>query len=497
MAVKTINTELLQKMFLAGAANLEAKKEFINELNVFPVPDGDTGTNMTLTILSAAKEVKALENPDMVAIAKAISSGSLRGARGNSGVILSQLLRGFTKEIREHKEIDTITLAKACERATATAYKAVMKPKEGTILTVAKGASQKAAELAETTEDLDTFISEVINYAQEVLEKTPEMLPVLKEAGVVDSGGQGLLEVMRGAYDAFQGKEIDYSAIEASAGTKMVKPSEQAETEIKFGYCTEFIIMLEKEFTAKDETEFKAYLESIGDSIVCVADDDIVKIHVHTNDPGLAIQRALTYGQLSRMKIDNMREEHQERLIKDAEKLAAQQAEAKKAEPRKEVGFIAVSIGEGMNEIFRELGADYIIEGGQTMNPSTEDMLNAIDQVNAEHIFILPNNKNIILAANQAQTLTEDKDIIVVPSKTVPQGITAIINYMPDADAQTNLEAMIEGIGNVKTGQVTYAVRDTHIDDKEIHEGDIMGIGDSGILAVGQSVEETTKDYTL
>ena len=494
MAVKTINTELLQKMFLAGAANLEAKKEFINELNVFPVPDGDTGTNMTLTILSAAKEVKALENPDMVAIAKAISSGSLRGARGNSGVILSQLLRGFTKEIREHKEIDTITLAKACERATATAYKAVMKPKEGTILTVAKGASQKAAELAETTEDLDTFISEVINYAQEVLEKTPEMLPVLKEAGVVDSGGQGLLEVMRGAYDAFQGKEIDYSAIEASAGTKMVKPSEQAETEIKFGYCTEFIIMLEKEFTAKDETEFKAYLESIGDSIVCVADDDIVKIHVHTNDPGLAIQRALTYGQLSRMKIDNMREEHQERLIKDAEKLAAQQAEAKKAEPRKEVGFIAVSIGEGMNEIFRELGADYIIEGGQTMNPSTEDMLNAIDQLNAEHIFILPNNKNIILAANQAQTLTEDKDIIVVPSKTVPQGITAIINYMPDADAQTNLEAMIEGIGNVKTGQVTYAVRDTHIDDKEIHEGDIMGIGDSGILAVGQSVEETTKE---
>lgn len=494
MAVKTINTELLQKMFLAGAANLEAKKEFINELNVFPVPDGDTGTNMTLTILSAAKEVKALENPDMVAIAKAISSGSLRGARGNSGVILSQLLRGFTKEIREHKEIDTITLAKACERATATAYKAVMKPKEGTILTVAKGASQKAAELAETTEDLDTFISEVINCAQEVLEKTPEMLPVLKEAGVVDSGGQGLLEVMRGAYDAFQGKEIDYSAIEASAGTKMVKPSEQAETEIKFGYCTEFIIMLEKEFTAKDETEFKAYLESIGDSIVCVADDDIVKIHVHTNDPGLAIQRALTYGQLSRMKIDNMREEHQERLIKDAEKLAAQQAEAKKAEPRKEVGFIAVSIGEGMNEIFRELGADYIIEGGQTMNPSTEDMLNAIDQVNAEHIFILPNNKNIILAANQAQTLTEDKDIIVVPSKTVPQGITAIINYMPDADAQTNLEAMIEGIGNVKTGQVTYAVRDTHIDDKEIHEGDIMGIGDSGILAVGQSVEETTKE---
>ena len=497
MAVNTIDAKMLAKMFLAGAKNLESKKEWINELNVFPVPDGDTGTNMTLTIMSAAKDVAAMNannDLDMKSLAKAISSGSLRGARGNSGVILSQLFRGFTKAIRDYDTIDIPLLAEACEKAVETAYKAVMKPKEGTILTVAKGASQKAAELAETTEDLDTFISEVINYAQEVLEKTPEMLPVLKEAGVVDSGGQGLLEVMRGAYDAFQGKEIDYSAIEASAGTKMVKPSEQAETEIKFGYCTEFIIMLEKEFTAKDETEFKAYLESIGDSIVCVADDDIVKIHVHTNDPGLAIQKALTYGQLSRMKIDNMREEHQERLIKDAEKLAAQQAEAKKAEPRKEVGFIAVSIGEGMNEIFRELGADYIIEGGQTMNPSTEDMLNAIDQVNAEHIFILPNNKNIILAANQAQTLTEDKDIIVVPSKTVPQGITAIINYMPDADAQTNLEAMIEGIGNVKTGQVTYAVRDTHIDDKEIHEGDIMGIGDSGILAVGQSVEETTKE---
>lgn len=495
MAVKAINTELFRKMFLAGAANLEAKKEFINELNVFPVPDGDTGTNMTLTIMSAAKEVQSLENADMLTIAKAISSGSLRGARGNSGVILSQLLRGFTKEIREHKEIDAVILAKACERATATAYKAVMKPKEGTILTVAKGISRKAEELAETTEDLEVFIPEVIKYAEEVLAQTPEMLPVLKEAGVVDSGGQGLLEVIHGAYDAFLGKEIDYAAIEASGGTKMVKPSQQAEADIKFGYCTEFIIMTEKEFTDKNEAEFKAYLESIGDSIVCVADDDIVKIHVHTNDPGLAIQKALTYGQLSRMKIDNMREEHQEKLIKDAEKAAAQQAsEKKKKEPRKPVGFIAVSIGEGMNGIFRELGADYIIEGGQTMNPSTDDMLSAIDEVNADHIFILPNNKNIILAANQAQSLTDDKDIIVIPTKTVPQGITAIISYMPEADVDTNIEALEEAIKNVKTGQVTYAVRDTHIDDKEIHEGDIMGIGDRGILAVGQSVEETTKE---
>ncbi len=495
MGIKTIDTSMLQKMFLAGAANLEAKKEFINELNVFPVPDGDTGTNMTLTIMSAAKEVSSLEKADMTSIAKAISSGSLRGARGNSGVILSQLLRGFTKEIRDHKEIDVPLLAKACERATATAYKAVMKPKEGTILTVAKGIAQKAAELAETTDDLEVFLPEVIAHAREVLEKTPEMLPVLKEAGVVDSGGQGLLEVLNGAYDAFQGKEIDYSAIESGSAAKVVKPGAQAEADIKFGYCTEFIIMTEKEFTEKDETEFKAYLESIGDSIVCVADDDIVKIHVHTNDPGLAIQKALTYGQLSRMKIDNMREEHQEKLIRDAEKVAAQQKqEAKKKEPRKPVGFIAVSIGEGMNEIFRELGVDYIIEGGQTMNPSTEDMLNAIDHVNAEHIFILPNNKNIILAANQAQTLTKDKDIIVIPTKTVPQGITAIINYMPEADVDSNIEAMKEGIENVKTGQVTYAVRDTHIDDKEIHEGDIMGIGDAGILAVGQSVEQTAKE---
>lgn len=489
---------MLQKMFLAGAANLEAKKEFINELNVFPVPDGDTGTNMTLTIMAAAKEVQALDRPDMVSVAKAISSGSLRGARGNSGVILSQLLRGFTKEIREYEEIDVTTLAKACDRATATAYKAVMKPKEGTILTVAKGVSQKAAELAETTEDLEVFIPEVIKHAEEVLAQTPEMLPVLKEAGVVDSGGQGLLEVLNGAYDAFLGKEIDYTAIEASSGTKMVKPGQQAETDIKFGYCTEFIIMTEKEFTDKDEMEFKGYLESIGDSIVCVADDDIVKIHVHTNDPGLAIQKALTYGQLSRMKIDNMREEHQEKLIRDAEKVAAQQAaekaQKKKKEPRKPVGFIAVSIGEGMNEIFRELGVDYIIEGGQTMNPSTDDMLTAIDGVNADHVFILPNNKNIILAANQAQSLTKDKDIIVIPTKTVPQGITAVISYMPEADVDANIETMQDAIKNVKTGQVTYAVRDTHIDDKEIHEGDIMGIGDQGILAVGQSVEETTKE---
>ena len=497
MAVKTINTEMLQKMFLAGAANLEAKKEIINELNVFPVPDGDTGTNMTLTIMSAAKEVKALENPNMLAIAKAISSGSLRGARGNSGVILSQLLRGFTKEIREHDEIDTSILARACERATATAYKAVMKPKEGTILTVAKGASQKAAELAETTDDLDTFISEVIAYAQEVLSKTPEMLPVLKEAGVVDSGGQGLLEVLHGAYDAFLGKEIDYSAIEATSGTTMVKPGQQAETDIKFGYCTEFIIMLEKEYNAEIEAKFKEFLTSIGDSLVVVSDDEIVKVHVHTNDPGLAIQKGLSYGSLTSMKIDNMREEHQEKLIKDAEKLAEKQKEEEKVapkadEPRKDMGFISVSIGEGMNEIFRGLGVDYIIEGGQTMNPSTEDMLSAIDHVNADHIFILPNNKNIIMAANQAASLVEDKEIIVLPTKTIPQGIVAMVNYIPDYSAEENKETMLSEIDNVKTGQVTYAVRDTEIDGKVIKQNDFMGIGDKEILSVGTDLKATT-----
>ena len=497
MATKTISVDMLAKMFLAGAQNIEAKKEFINELNVFPVPDGDTGTNMSLTIMSAAKEVTALSKPDMKELAKAISSGSLRGARGNSGVILSQLLRGFTKSIREEKEIDVLGLAAACSRARDTAYKAVMKPKEGTILTVASGIADKAAQMAEETDDLEVFIPAVIEHAEEVLAKTPDMLPVLKEAGVVDSGGQGLLEVIKGAYDAFLGKEIDYSAISPSAGMSVTKINAQDTADIKFGYCTEFIILTEKEFTETDEHEFKAYLSSIGDSIVCVADDDVVKIHVHTNDPGLAIQRALTYGQLSRMKIDNMREEHQEKLIRDAEKLAAEEAEKeaqKKAnEPRKPMGFITVSIGEGLNEIFKELGADYIIEGGQTMNPSTEDILNAIDQVNADTVFILPNNKNIVLAANQAKALVEDKEIIVIPTKTVPQGITAIINFMPDADAKMNEETMLEEIQRVKSGQVTYAVRDTHIDDKEIHEGDIMGIGDKGILAVGKGIEETTK----
>ncbi len=488
MNTNTVDAKMLGRMFLSGAKNLEAKKEWINELNVFPVPDGDTGTNMTLTIMAAASEVSALSDPTMKTLAKAISSGSLRGARGNSGVILSQLLRGFTKSIEQHERVDAMAFARAFEKGVETAYKAVMKPKEGTILTVAKGAAVKALEIAEDSENLEKFFADVIAEAEAVLSRTPEMLPVLKEAGVVDSGGQGLLEVLKGAFDGYLGKEIDMN-FEKPAHAVMSKPVSAEESDIKFGYCTEFIIMLEKEFSEKEEKAFKEYLLSIGDSLVVVADDEIVKVHVHTNAPGDAIQKALTYGQLSNMKIDNMRLEHHERLIKDAEKVAAQQA---KAEPEKEVGFISVSVGEGMGEIFRELGADYLIEGGQTMNPSTEDVLQAISHVNAKNIFIFPNNKNIILAANQARDLTEDKNIIVVPTKTIPQGITALISYVPDKTVEQNTEEMLEAMTHVKTGQVTYAVRDTKIDDKEIRQGDIMGIGDKGILAVGQGIEDIT-----
>ena len=479
---------MLAKMFLAGAKNLESKKEWINELNVFPVPDGDTGTNMCMTIMAAAKEVAALDQPDMATLSKAISSGSLRGARGNSGVILSQLLRGFTKIVAEHKTIDVITLTEALQRAVETAYKAVMKPKEGTILTVARGAANKGLDLVGETEDLDSYIRQVIEEAEEVLAKTPEMLPVLKEAGVVDSGGQGLVEILKGAYDAFLGKEIDYSIQTESTGD-IVKITPQTEADIKFGYCTEFIIVLNHPMSEKQEQDTKDFLESIGDSIVLVADDEITKIHVHTNDPGKAIQKALEFGSLSKIKIDNMREEHQEKLIKDAEKLAAMQ---KEAAPRKEMGFISVSMGKGLNEILTGLGVDYIIEGGQTMNPSTEDMLNAIDKVNADHIFILPNNSNIILAANQAASLTEDKTIHVIPTKTVPQGIVALINFVPERSALENEEAMTEELSSVATGQVTYAVRDTEIDGIKIHENDIMGIGDSHILAAGTDCNQIT-----
>lgn len=504
MEITSINSKLLARMFLAGAKNLDSKKDWINELNVFPVPDGDTGTNMTMTIMSAAKEVSSLTNPTMAELAKAISSGSLRGARGNSGVILSQLFRGFCKVIKEYDEIDVTILCEACQKAVETAYKAVMKPKEGTILTVAKGAAEKALELSDETEDVVKFVEEVIKQAEYVLDQTPEMLPVLKQAGVVDSGGQGLVQVLKGAYDALIGKEIDYTIEGAPTGAAPAKISAETEAEIKFGYCTEFIIVLNAPMSDNEEHAYKAFLESIGDSIVVVADDEIVKTHVHTNDPGLALQKALTFGSLSKIKIDNMREEHQEKLIKDSQKLAAQQKaeeeayEAAQADektnnmPAKEMGFVSVSIGEGMNEVFRGLGVDYLIEGGQTMNPSTEDMLNAIEHVNAKTVFILPNNKNIIMAANQAVDLVEDKQIIVIPTKTIPQGITALVNYIPDHSAEENKEQMMAEIENVKTGQVTYAVRDTEIDGKTIKQNDFMGIGDKSILSVGTDLRATT-----
>jgi uncharacterized protein len=505
VVINNIDANMLRKMFLSGAKSIEAKKEYINELNVFPVPDGDTGTNMTLTIMSAARDVSQMENPTMEGLSKAISSGSLRGARGNSGVILSQLCRGFCKEIKDYQELNTQTLATAASKAVETAYKAVMKPKEGTILTVARGGAEKAAALAAETDDIEYFCSEIIKHMEEVLAHTPDLLPVLKEAGVVDSGGQGLLEIIKGAYDALLGKEIDFDQApgsehgNAASGSETPVNRENIDTaNIKFGYCTEFIIMLEKEYNEKTDLEFKSYLESIGDSLVVVSDDEIVKVHVHTNDPGLAIQKALTFGSLSRMKIDNMREEHHERLIKDAENLAKKQAEEKKVkeqvkeQPAKEVGFISVSIGEGINEIFKGLGVDYIIAGGQTMNPSTEDMLNAIEAVNAKNIFILPNNSNIILAAQQAKELTQDKNIIVIPTKTVPQGITAIINYVHDKTAEENETRMTAEMQKVKSGQVTYAVRDTNLDGKEIKQGNIMGLDEKTILAVGTDIEETT-----
>ena len=485
---------MIVKMFLAGAQNLEANKEWINELNVFPVPDGDTGTNMTMTVLSAAREVAALENPTMDSVAKAIASGSLRGARGNSGVILSQLFRGFTKGIKEYDEVTVPVFADAFSKAVETAYKAVMKPKEGTILTVARSGAEKADELAEDgEEDLEVFFRKVIEHMEYVLGQTKEMLPVLKEADVVDSGGQGLVVVLKGAFDVFLGKEISYEPILPAEHTAPKTVSGGETADIKFGYCTEFIIMLEKPVAKAKEDALKAYLESIGDSIVVVADDEVIKVHVHTNDPGLAIQKALTYGALSNMKIDNMRLEHQEKLFKEAEKEAAvskPSASAETEEEKKAVGFIAVAAGEGLCRIFRELGADYIIEGGQTMNPSTEDMLNAIAGVAADTIFILPNNKNIIMAANQARELTKDKKIVVIPTTTVPQGITAIIAYVPELSAQENEEAILEEISHVRTGQITYAVRDTSVDGKEIHQGDYMGIGDSGIVAVNANLEQ-------
>lgn len=508
MTVKTMDALLVKKCFLSGAAAIQAKKEYINELNVFPVPDGDTGTNMTMTIQSAANEVAALENPKMEDICKAISGGSLRGARGNSGVILSQLLRGFTKVIQKSDVIHVNTLVQGFEKAVDSAYKAVMKPKEGTILTVAKGGAVKAAKIAKECDDLVAFADKVIEEMRRVLNQTPEMLPVLKEAGVVDSGGEGLVTILEGMRDALMGKEIDYEQVvqktsqKPAEGTAEIRGASAggiSTEDIRFGYCTEFIIQLEREFSSADESEMKKYLQGIGDSIVCVADEDIVKIHVHTNDPGLAIQKGLSYGELSRMKIDNMREEHNERVILSSQsqpdntgQMESAPREEKAEQPRKEAGFISVSAGDGLSTIFRELGVDVVIEGGQTMNPSTEDILEAVSQVNADTVYVFPNNSNIILAANQAKALTEDKDIRVIPTKNIPQGINAMIHYMDGSSAEENEQSMTEAIGQIQCGQVTYAVRDTSIDGKEIKQGDIMGLSDKTIEAVGRDIKETT-----
>lgn len=539
MSIEKIDARTARKLFLGGASKLNASKEYINELNVFPVPDGDTGTNMTMTVMSAVKDVTALpEDADMKTVCKAIASGSLKGARGNSGVILSQLLRGFTRVISDYEDVSVPVITAALEKATETAYKAVMKPKEGTILTVARGISEKAAELSESGEEysVEEFVSLVTAHGEKVLSETPEMLPVLKEAGVVDSGGQGLIEVLHGLLDVITGKltEFDFGSPEGTGKAGTVRGSSRDDistADIKFGYCTEFIIKLERVFNSQNEADFKTFLQSIGDSIVCVAMDDIVKVHVHTDHPGRAFEEGLKFGQLTAMKVDNMREEHEERLFHmedngnyteirekpgDAGEKASEAGNAsgdagapaesadtvkdkgsalpERPAERKACGFVTVAAGEGLVKVFKGLGADEVIEGGQTMNPSTNDILKAINRVNADTVFIIPNNKNIILAANQAASITEGKKAVVIPAKTVPQGITAMINYIPDHDYEMNRDEMTKSLKSIKTGEVTYAVRDTVIDGHEIRNGDIMGIGDSSILAVTQSVDQTVKE---
>ena len=487
MSLEQIDAQSLKSAFITGAKSLEAKKEWINELNVFPVPDGDTGTNMTMTIMSAAKTLAAEEGDDIASMCKAIAQGSLRGARGNSGVILSQLFRGAAKILKESPVVDVFEIALAFDKASETAYKAVMKPKEGTILTVARAMGEKALEIHDEYDDIIAFLEAVLAYGDETLKKTPEMLPVLKKAGVVDSGGQGLMVILHGILEGLKGNVIELGDVvlstKSEGGANGAAREDIDTSDIKFGYCTEFIVNLNKEFTDKDEEEFKEFLTSIGDSLVCVADDEVVKIHVHTNDPGLAIQRGLTFGELTNLKIDNMREEHRERVIKGVDQILESQKQKKK------MGVISVSAGSGLTSIFKEIGVDVVVEGGQTMNPSTEDILNAVEHLNAETIYILPNNKNIILAAEQAAKIVEDKKVVVIPTKTIPQGITAMISLSEDRSAEENLENATEEISNVKSAQITYAVRNTTIDDVEIHENDVMALGDSGIIGVDKSID--------
>ncbi len=490
MNLEQIDAQSLKSAFITGAKSLEAKKEWINELNVFPVPDGDTGTNMTMTIMSAAKSLAAEESDDIATLCKAIAQGSLRGARGNSGVILSQLFRGAAKILKEAAVIDVFEIALAFDNASETAYKAVMKPKEGTILTVARAMGEKALEIHDEYDDIISFLEAVLAYGDETLQKTPEMLPVLKKAGVVDSGGQGLMVILHGILEGLKGNVIELGDVVLSTKSSYANGAAREDidtADIKFGYCTEFIVNLNKEFTDKDEEEFKEFLTSIGDSLVCVADDEVVKVHVHTNDPGLAIQRGLSFGELTNLKIDNMREEHRERVIKGVDQILESQNQKKK------MGVISVSAGSGLTSIFKDIGVDVVVEGGQTMNPSTEDILNAVESLNAETIYILPNNKNIILAAEQASKIVENKKVVVIPTKTIPQGITAMISLSEERSAEENVENAIEEIANVKTAQITYAVRNTTIDDVEIHENDVMALGDNGIIGVDKSIDSAVE----
>ena len=500
---KVLSIKELKKAFLAGANQLNAKKDLINELNVFPVPDGDTGTNMTMTILSAAREVNSVEGDKLKDILKAMSGGALRGARGNSGVILSQLIRGFTKELAEGGDIDSLTLAKAFQRAVETAYKAVMKPKEGTILTVAKGMADKIMELSLTEEEILPLMEKVYAHGEEVLEHTPELLPVLKEAGVVDSGGAGLMAVMEGALRSLRGEKIvldlelkESGAVSALVGERKNR-GEISTADIRFGYCTEFMVNGDHAFTDDEVDALRSYLNGIGDSIVCFSDEEMIKVHVHTNHPGEAFEKGLSMGYLSKMKVDNMRLEHHELLIEDASRIAAMEKldeEQVKPTERKAFGFVAVCSGEGLENIFRDLGVDQVVSGGQSMNPSTEDLVKAVEKINAEHIYILPNNKNIILAAEQVSSILEEQPITVLRSTTIPQGISALIAFQEEASPEENTKNMTESLKAVSSGEITYAVRDTTIDGREIHSGDILFLGDNGLLSVGKDILSAVKE---
>lgn len=479
--IQYIEGKMLRDMFVSGANNLQNHKELVDKLNVFPVPDGDTGTNMSLTISYAMKELAKVENDSITEIGKSLSKGSLMGARGNSGVILSQIIRGFSKSIEGKEQISTEDLAKAFKNGSDTAYKAVIKPIEGTILTVVRESGEYAIKAAKKEKDLLKFLEMVIDEANKSLERTPELLKNLKEAGVVDSGGKGLVLIYEGMYEALKGNPIKAKDLNDLNVSEVKQAGTSINTEdIKFCYCTEFIL----ESNSISDTEIRDIMLKYGDSLAVVGDEGIIKVHVHTNDPGLVLQDALKHGQLVTIKIENMKLQHENILVGDTDEIAQSVEE-------KEYGFIATSMGEGLAKIFKDFGVDYIIEGGQTMNPSTEDFMKAIDSINAKNIFIFPNNSNIIMAANQAKELS-DKNIIVIPTKNTPQGFTALVNFNADASVEENEQALMESLTMVKSGQVTFAVRDTVMNDVEVKEGNIIGIAESKLMDAGDSVDEIT-----